>query len=64
MFCIVDSDKACISTKLANLIYDLVEKNQVFRIKTVQQEFCKPEKKEQIELDEEQEKNCYETLLA
>ena len=33
--CIVNSNKACISTELANSIYDKVEKNQVFRIKII-----------------------------
>ena len=30
-FCIVNSDKTCISNELANLIYDKEEKNQVLR---------------------------------
>ena len=52
-----------ISAELADLIYDKVGKNQVLRIDNIKQELCKPEKEEQIELCEEQEKNPYETLL-
>ena len=63
-FCVINSDKLCISTDLANLIYDRVEKNQLLRIKTLKQELCKPEKNEQqIELEEKQGKNPYETML-
>ena len=62
--CTVNSNNACISTELANLIYDKVENNDVLTIETVKQELGKPEKKEQqIELDDEEEKNSYETLL-
>ena len=47
--------------KLSWLIYDNVEKGQVLRIETIKQELYKPEKrKQQIELDEEQEKIPYE----
>ena len=46
-FCIVNSNKACISTELANLIYDEVEKYQVHRTRTMKQELCKPGKREQ-----------------
>ena len=49
---------------MANLIYDNIENNDVLGIETIKQELCKSEKKEQqIELDEEKEKNPYETLL-
>ena len=37
-FCILNCNKACISTELANLIYDRVGKNQVLRIETIEQE--------------------------
>ena len=60
---IVNIDKACISSKLANWIYDKAEKNHVLRIETIQQEFSTSEVKEQIEIDEEQEKNPCETFL-
>ena len=43
-FCIANSDKACISTELADLIYEKVETNWVFRIETIQQELCKPKR--------------------
>ena len=43
----VNSNKACISTGLANQIYSKVENNEVLRIKTIKQQLCKPEKKEQ-----------------
>ena len=63
-FCIVMRNKTCISTRIINLIYVKLEKSQLLSIETIKQELCKPEKKEQqIELDEEQEKNPYETLL-
>ena len=63
-FCIVDSNKACISADLANLIYDKEEKNQVLGIETKKQELCILEKREQkIKLDKEQDKSPYETLL-
>ena len=53
-FCSVNSNKPCVSTKLANLIYDKAKKNQVLRIETIKQELHKPQKKEQqIELHEE-----------
>ena len=62
--CDVNSNKACISHELTNLRYNEVENNDVLRIETMKQELCVPEKKEnQIELDKEQEKNPYETLL-
>ena len=51
----VNSDKACISIDVTDLIYNKVEKNKVFRIKTLQQKLCIPENKEHMELDEEQE---------
>ena len=35
-FCIINSHKTCISTEVADLIYDKVEKNQVPRIETMQ----------------------------
>ena len=57
-FCIVNSNKACVTTELAKLIYNKVEKNWVLRTETIKQELKKPEKKEQeVELDEKQEKN-------
>ena len=63
-FCIVNSNKVCVSTQLVNLIYDKVERNQVLRIETIKQELCKLEKKEsQIKIDDKQWKNSYETLL-
>ena len=63
-FCIVNSDMACISTELANLIYDKSEKNKVLRMETIQQELVKSEKVEQqIELNKEQDTNSNETLL-
>ena len=56
--------KAWISTGLANLIYYKVEKNQVPRIETIEQELCKLEEGEQqIGLDEEKDKSLYKTLL-
>ena len=45
-FCIVHTDKGCISTELVISIYDKVEKNLVLRIETIQQELGKPEKEE------------------
>ena len=46
------------------LIHGKVEKNQVLRSETIKQELCKLVKKEkQIQLDDEQGKNPYETLL-
>ena len=62
-FCIVNNDKACISTELVDFIYNKVEKNQVLWLQTIQQELCKPQKQEYMELDEKQKKNPYETLL-
>ena len=46
IFCIVNSDKACISTELADLIYDKIEKDQALRIEIIQQDICKPEEKQ------------------
>ena len=48
-FCIVNSNsvnsnKTCITTELANLIYNKVENNEILRIKTIKQELNKPEK--------------------
>ena len=41
-----------------------MENSEALIIKTIKQEICKPEEKEQqIKLDEKQEKNPYETLL-
>ena len=51
-----NSDKAYFSSMLADLIYDKVEKNQVLRIKTIQQDLNKLEVRGKQELDEEQEK--------
>ena len=64
-FYIVNSDKACISTELADLIYDNIERNQVLRIETIKQELCKPEKEEQmmVRYNEKQEKNPRRYLL-
>ena len=63
-FCIVNSNKACLSNQLAYLIYDKVEKYKVLSIETIKQELCKPEENEQeIELDEELERNPYELLI-
>ena len=63
-FCTVNSNKACIWTELANLLYNKVENNDVLRIETIEQKLWKPEKREQqLELDKKQEKNLYETLL-
>ena len=62
IFSIVRSDKACISTELAGLIYDKVERNQLLSIETIQQELRKPKKGEEMELDEEQKMNSYGTL--
>ena len=42
---IANSGKACISTELADLIHDKVQKNQTHKIGTIQQELCMPEKK-------------------
>ena len=61
--CFVHSDKACISTEVAKLIYDKVEKNQVVRTKIMQQELCRLRSKEEMELDEVQEQNPYEMML-
>ena len=46
LFYILNSNKACISTELVNLIYKKLEKNQELKIETTEQELCKPEKKE------------------
>ena len=46
----VKGNNACISTELANLIHDKVEKNQVLRIDAIEKE------EKQIELDEDKEK--------
>ena len=43
---IANSGKACISGELADLINDKLEKNQVFRIETIQQELNTPEAEE------------------
>ena len=40
-FCVISSNRACLSTLLANLIYDKIEKKQVLRKETIKQEFCK-----------------------
>ena len=60
-FCDVNTDKACILTELANLIYNKVEKNQVHGIETIQHELCQLEVKDlQVEeLEEVMEKNHY-----
>ena len=50
---IVNNGKACISSELTDLIYDKVEKKQVFRIENVIK-LSTPEKKRKLELDEEQ----------
>ena len=53
-----------ITTILANLIYDKADESHVCRIGTIKQELWnREEKKQLIELDEEQEKNPYDTLL-
>ena len=56
-FCIVNSNEACISTDVANLIYSKVEKNQVLRIETIKQQLCKLEKKPTNRIRGEAEKN-------
>ena len=43
-FCIINSNKACMSTELASLIYNMVEKIQAVLMKTIKQELCKPDK--------------------
>ena len=45
-------------------MYDKIDRNHALRIETIKQGLWKPEKKkQQIELDEEQKKNPYQTLL-
>ena len=44
-------------------MYDRVEKNQILRISTIQQELHIPDVKKILKLYEEQEKNTYEILL-
>ena len=59
----VNKDKACISTELANLIYDKVEKNQELRIENTQETLSKPDKEEQqIELDKESGEALWHTV--
>ena len=60
---IVNRDKACISSKLADLIYNKVEKNQVLRIENKQQGLNTTEVKGRIVLDDKQEMNPCEALL-
>ena len=62
-FCIIKSNTvisnmAQVSTVVANLIYEKIENNDVFRILTIKQELCKSQKREQqIKVDVEQVKN-------
>ena len=62
IFCIVNINKACISTELAYSIYVKVDKNEVLRIDYKTRIMQTREKGTQRQLDEEQEKNPYETL--
>ena len=60
----VNNDMACVSTEIAYIIYDKVENNQVLSLENIKQGIQSPEKKKQcIEIDKEQVKNPYETLL-
>ena len=51
----INISNACIPIEMANLIHSKVDYIEVLRIKTIKQELCKSEKKEQkIELDDKQ----------